>query len=80
MKSKALCRERDQSCIAHYQNSLVWLNSTIYYIYQQFNTYIVCTFILGLTVVQLAIQYLNLQLISYLSLSYISYNLNNRIT
>ena len=70
MKSKALCRERDQSCIARYQNSLVWLNSTIA-IYQQFNTYIVCTFILGLTVAQLAIQYLNLQLISYLSLSYI---------
>ena len=34
-----------------------------YHIYQQFNTYIVCTFILGLKVVQLAIQYLNLQLI-----------------
>ena len=70
MKSKALCRERDQSCIVHYQYSLLWLNSTIY-TNNLIPTCIVCTFILGLTVVQLAIQYLNLQFISYLSLSYI---------
>ena len=70
MKSKALCHERDHSCIAHYQNSLVWLNSTIY-TNNLILSYIVCTFILGLTVVELVIQYLNLQLISYLSLSYI---------
>ena len=30
MKSKALYRERNQSCIAHYQYSLLWLNYTIY--------------------------------------------------
>ena len=70
MKSMALCRERDQSC--SYCSLSVFAGLVkFYHIYQQFNTYIVCTFILGLTVVQLAIQYLNLQLISYLSLSYI---------
>ena len=27
---KSMYRERDQSCIAHYQYLLLWLNSTIY--------------------------------------------------